>query len=204
MYHRKAPTNLGFSYVARSKKEMKERDGDDPKPEDATLWLNHPNGIASSEAACVRMGNLSRCTTRVVAEEDNTMTTKNSENDKRPNILLLLLDPISRGMFERSMPLTRQTLRDLGFVQFSNYTVVGGNSGPNQAALYSGIPLTHRDGIRKDAERIWLWDRLRDAGYKTLKAEDGCIENSNMVQSLKPNTTHGEALNKLFCFDFGK
>ena len=27
-----------------------------------------------------------------------------------------------------------------------------------------------------------------------FKAEDGCIANLNMVQSMKPNTTHGQAL----------
>ena len=55
-----------------------------------------------------------------------------------------------------------------------------------------------------DGGGIWLWDRLREAGYVTLKAEDGCIENSNMLQSLKPNTTHGDALHELFCFDYDR
>ena len=32
--------------------------------------------------------------------------------------------------------------------------------------------------------------------------KDGCIENSNMVQSINPKTTHGKALHRLFCWDF--
>jgi len=165
---------------------------------DMKVWYNG-NDIGSSEAICLTLLNRSRCTTRIIPEAPSL----NSTNE-RPNILLLLIDPISRGFFERSMPLTRQKLRELEFVHFSKFTAVGANSGPNQAALYSGIPLTRRDGINKNSERRWLWDRLRQSGYKTLKAEDGCIENSNMVQSLKPNTTHGEALNRLFCFDFDR
>ena len=105
------------------------------------------------------------------------------------------------------MPQTKEVLQELGFLQFTKYSAVGDNSGPNQAALYSGKPLFDRDGISKkgrDGESEWLWDTLRKAGYVTLKGEDGCIENSNMLQSLKPNTTHGEALNQMFCFDFDR
>jgi hypothetical protein len=32
----------------------------------------------------------------------------------------------------------------------------------------------------------------------------GCIENSNMLKSLEPNTTHGTELGQLFCFDFDR
>lgn len=52
-----------------------------------------------------------------------------------------------------------------------------------------------------DSGDEWLWDRLRSAGFVTLKGEDSCIENSNMMQSLSPNTTHGRALQGLFCFN---
>jgi hypothetical protein len=203
-YHRRAPRVPGFSY------QYKHSDG--PKPEDIQLWFNGDD-MNDVEAACVRLyQNQSRCTTRIVPQHPSqqrniaTASTMKQQQRQRPNLLLIMLDPMSRGQFERSMPQTRTALQNLGFVQFTNYTAVGSNSGPNQAALYSGLPLMDREGVKKHLQGggVWLWDRLRDAGYVTLKAEDGCIENSNMIQSLKPNTTHGEALQQLFCFDFDR
>jgi len=120
------------------------------------------------------------------------------------DLLVIMLDPMSWGQLHRSMPQTKALLEELDFLQFTQYSAVGDNSGPNQAALYSGKPLADRDGIANDGKSEWLWDTLRKAGYATLKGEDGCIENSNMLQSLKPNTTHGEALNQMFCFDFNR
>jgi hypothetical protein len=157
------------------------------------------------------------CKTRILPE--NPQTRGRSSHRSRLNkgvatvngvpigydLMVIMLDPMSRSHLQRSMPQTIAILRELEFLQFSKYSAVGDNSGPNQAALYSGKPLSDRDGIsKKGSESEWLWDTLRQAGYVTLKGEDGCIENSNMLQSLKPNTTHGEALNQMFCFDFNR
>lgn len=192
--------------------------GEEPLSQDvvASLWMDGTT-LTESEAACVTtIDERSRCTTRVLVADDeeegsipDTSPGRDGTNDdddvlRRPNILLILLDPISRSHFHRMMPQTETTLRDNQFIEFTKYTAVGPNSGPNQAALYSGIPLSKRDGINHDhlGGEEWLWDRLQaSGGYITLKAEDGCIENSNMIQSLKPNTTHGEALQGVFCYD---
>jgi Protein of unknown function (DUF229) len=174
----------------------------------ALLWMDASTS-AGLEAACAKVqSGPGRCTTRIleVDDYDNNGPTGTDAvaEEGRPNILLILLDPMSRSHFRRVMPRTAALLlHDAEFVEFTKYTAVGPNSGPNQAALYSGMPLSGRDGIRRDlnGEEEWLWDRLRANGYTTLKAEDGCIENSNMIQSLNPNTTHGGALQGLFCFD---
>lgn len=163
------------------------------------------NGISlsQSEAVCMKHRNgLSKCNTRISENEfskDNSL----SKDNVRPNVLLILLDPISRPHFDRSMQKTTATLAKLNFIKFEKYTAVGPNSGPNQAALYSGTTLKQRNQLHKNLKSNdkWLWDRLRAAGYVTLKGEDSCIENSNMMQSLAPNTTHGSALQGLFCFD---
>ena len=168
------------------------------------------------------------CTTRIVKQHLKTSkqqqlyrSSSSSATAEAPvpiNVLSILMDPLSRQQFQRSLPNTAALLQKLGFVHFPKYTVVGDNSGPNQAALFSGVPLQGgRDGIAgsqshgggdkttsADAPPFWLWDRLRAQGYVTLKAEDGCIENSNMAQSLKPNTTHGEQLYRMFCFDYDR
>ena len=83
---------------------------------------------------------------------------------KGMDVLVIMLDPMSRGHLERSMPQTKKVLQDLGFLSFTKYSAVGDNSGPNQAALYSGKPLSDRDGIskkRSDGKSDWLWDTLR-------------------------------------------
>mmetsp|Transcript_11308 Transcript_11308/g.26887 ORF Transcript_11308/g.26887 Transcript_11308/m.26887 type:complete len:386 (-) Transcript_11308:1215-2372(-) len=127
-----------------------------------------------------------------------------------------MLDPMSRSHFERTLPNTKDTLSQMNFTSFSKYTAVGPNSGPNQAALYTGRTLTSREGIAAENEdeeinnigrkqqrkRTWIGDTFHDEGkYVTLKSEDGCIKNSNMVQSIHPNTTHGKALEGMFCFE---
>jgi hypothetical protein len=134
----------------------------------------------------------------------SNVTYENNDH-QRPNVLLLLLlDPISRHHFNRTMPQTVAFLDKLNFVGFDRYTAVGPNSRPNQAALYLGIPLEKRNELHKDfhaGDDKWLLDRLTAAGYVTLKGEDICILNSNMMQSLGPNTPHGNALQGLFHFD---
>lgn len=99
------------------------------------------------------------------------------------------------------------TAGQLNFSHFPKYTTVGDNSIPNQAALYAGHILESRDGIRsetKQNKKSWIWDDLEQMGYVTFKAEDGCIANSNMVQSIQPNTTHGQTLIQLYCVDFAR
>ena len=112
-----------------------------------------------------------------------------------PNLLMIMIDPISRPLFDQLLPRTGALLRELNFTSFSRYTVVGDNSGPNQAALYSGQALSGGRGDISSSGRgrfRWIWDRLRQsrAGYATFKAEDGCQKNSNMIQSIRPTVTH--------------
>ena len=166
-YHRRAPPSLGFTYQYKPKRMHAEG----PKPEDVSLWFDNQD-INSSEAACARLNNFSRCTTRINPKNNIlSMGKKSNEVEDLPNILLILLDPMSKSHFERSMPKTAAMLETMGFIPFSNYSVVGRNSGPNQAALYSGMRLVDRYGIKKNIgqNNKWLWDRLRDDGYITLK-----------------------------------
>ncbi|CAB9510836.1 Protein of unknown function (DUF229) [Seminavis robusta] len=192
------------------------------------LWHSHPN-FNQSEAVCTRIqlckpprgvkrksagkyfappdiaAATIACTTRILPQTPKPAAVP-KKTRRRPNLLLLMMDPISRAQFHRTLPQTSYLIQQkLNFTSFSSYTAVGNNSGPNQAALYSGVPLSagNRESIA-DTERVWLWDRLKksSAQYVTLKAEDGCIANSNMLQSINPQVDHGEQLNRMFCFDF--
>jgi hypothetical protein len=118
------------------------------------------------------------------------------------SLLVVLIDPISRAHFRRALPRTRAELLAGGFVEFEGYSIVGPNSGPNQVALYSGMALRSRGGVGAPGHAPFLWDQLRRHGYATLKAEDGCAANSNMLQSLAPNVTHGSQIGALACFDW--
>ena len=159
-----------------------------------------------SEAVCVRINGCgtrekgaSACNTRILPLKEGRLVTH--ANSSMPNLLVVMIDPISRPLFYQSLPRTRQLLIDAGFTGFDNYTAVGDNSGPNQAALYSGQALSSRQDISSQDKRKfrWIWDDLRDAGYATYKAEDGCIRNSNMVQSIGPRTSHGSVIHQMSC-----
>ena len=91
------------------------------------------------------------------------------ESARRPNLLLLLIDPISRASFARSLPRLSKLLPALAYDTFTRYTAVGNNSGANQAALYQGRPLLTRRLAMKNSS--WLWDELRHQGYATFKGE---------------------------------
>mmetsp|Transcript_36458 Transcript_36458/g.112782 ORF Transcript_36458/g.112782 Transcript_36458/m.112782 type:complete len:1213 (-) Transcript_36458:23-3661(-) len=120
-------------------------------------------------------------------------------DDRPPNLVVIMLDPLSDARFRMAFPATRAALGELGFASFGRYGVVGPNSGVNQAALYAGAVLEGRAVEHVDG---WLWDHLGAAGYATLKTEDACVANSDMLQSTRPNTTHGRQLERLFCFHF--
>ncbi len=171
------------------------------------VWFS-AKSPAESEAICIKTNNDAifpsvACTTRIIPNYNviskdemlkkvgnrspyNTtvqLATKHGK-DERTNLLFIMIDPLSRLQLKRSLPNTWALLELLGFVDFVQYTAVGNNSGPNQAALYSGMKLEGgRQGIKgsvapkegEDKGRLWLWDRLKSAGYKTMKIEDGCV-----------------------------
>ena len=171
----------------------------DEKSGEMEVWTSakSPEGIplpGASEAICVKTNKNAilpsvACTTRIIpnyemltsvkdmAPSNNTaeFASKN-DRDERTNLLFIMIDPLSRLQLKRSLPNTWALLELLGFVDFVHYTAVGNNSGPNQAALYSGMKLDGgRQGIKGSDTRLWIWDRLKKAGYMTMKVEDGCV-----------------------------
>ena len=183
---------------------------------DIEVWMGDNEQHQKAEAACVKFYRDAihprvSCTTRILpsaTDANVSPSIKQTPTSGRPNLLLIMIDPLSRQQLRRSLPNTWALLELLGFQYFPQYTAVGNNSGPNQAALFSGLPLNDgRQGIRtssNNTKRIWLWDRLNDAGYVTMKAEDGCVSNSNMVQSISPQTHHGKQLQEMFCFHYDR
>ena len=164
------------------------------------VWTSAKSPEAS-EAICVKTNKHAilpsvACTTRIIPNDNmlasvgdrsasnNAKAALKNGEDKGTNLLFVMIDPLSRLQLKRSLPNTWALLKALGFVDFVHYTSVGNNSGPNQAALYSGMKLEGgRQGIkgsdipkkRGGERRLWLWDRLKNAGYMTMKIEDGCV-----------------------------
>ena len=187
---------------------------DDESNKKIETWFSSDDH-SIAEAACIKMVESTydsvSCTSRIIKQTQPELM-QQKRNKQAPNILSILIDPISREQFRQKLPRTSQLLKNLNFAIFQRHTVVGGNSGPNQAAIFSGKPLSNgRNGINASSSHgynkmkqksKWIWDDLRENGYVTFKAEDGCILNSNMIQSLQPNVTHGSALHEMFCFAF--
>ena len=146
----------------------------------STAWFSHEDPQLA-EAACetfrCERGQSPQvsCSTRVLIPPSMRATEaalrrkpKDRTITKRPNLLLLLIDPISRGEFSRSLPRLSRLLPALGYDTFTQYAAVGNNSGPNQAALYRGRPLRSRQDL---VNSTWLWDKLSRKGYATFKGE---------------------------------
>ena len=219
------------------------------------VWHSHPIP-SQAEAVCARVvcpgggEEAVGCATRILRKEEGAWLSPSapstadvkmiSAQERRPNLLVVMIDPMSRAHLLRTLPRTAMLLEKYDFVDFANYSAVGFNSGPNQAAFYAGAhasfieetskrrrrpsrrsaapssakeenkPAPTRRSLREgeqQQQRVWLWEQLRDKlGYRTLKVEDGCVENSNMVQSIitENSTDHGSQLKSLFCFDFSR
>ena len=172
------------------------------KPSVVQEWYSHVDP-SQAEAACQMMDRFGVglpevvCTTRVLVSDRPKPRSARDDASPKPNLLVLLIDPISRPQLRRSLPRTLQLLQTMQLEELTRYTAVGNNSGPNQAALYRGTPLLSRRDLNNST---WLWDRLSQKGYATFKGEDGCILNSNFLSSIHPRTTHGSQLKHLFCF----
>lgn len=168
-----------------------------PLDDGLQLWYSH-RVPSRAEAACARVRCeqgaplTTVCQTRIVPLDAAAAKPRaRAVGSPAPNLLFVLLDPMSRAHFGRAMPRTRAVLERRGFGHFGHYAVVGANSGPNQVALYQGGVLGGRNVSAMRDSATWLWDALADAGYITMKSEDGCVANSNMVASIRPRTDHG-------------
>ena len=154
------------------------------------VWTENQDSN-QSEAVCVKMNR-----NAIPPTDTNTVTPDENQFSDRPNLLITMIDPLSREQLKCSLPNTWAFLELLGLVDFSHYTTVGNNSGPHQAALYLGMPLSDHQDIHKsdnNSTRIWFWDLLNAAGYMTMKVQNGCISNQ---------THYGKQLNNLFCFSY--
>lgn len=107
----------------------------------ARLWRSKENledAGSCFEAACVRVacssGNQTACSTRICPPKLSVPPLQPVQGTARPDILLIMIDPISRPQLLRALPKTVALMERLGYARFEKYTSVGLNSGPNQVS----------------------------------------------------------------------
>jgi Protein of unknown function (DUF229) len=158
----------------------------------SSVFANPLDSNALSQVACV---------SRILPSKENKKITR---TERKPNILFIIIDPISGPHFDFIMPETSAFFKkEPKFIRFDHYTTVGNDSDSNQRALFSGTKAVSQES--KSVESDLLWNKLQDAGYVTFAAENSCVSDSFMMRSGILNATnHGHDLQKLFCFHFAR
>ncbi|KAJ2396686.1 hypothetical protein GGI05_001013 [Coemansia sp. RSA 2603] len=93
---------------------------------------------------------------------------------KRPNVIFLMIDAVSRRQFFRRLPKSANIMRTLErpgnhrIFELFRYHSVGFSTDNNTRAMYTGDILP----VRRNPLPIWAY--YRDRGYVTARVETGC------------------------------
>lgn len=109
----------------------------------------------------------------------NLSSRKQFENEDKLSVLILGMDSVSRLMFHRSLPQTKQVLDGMGAVEFRGYNRVADNTFPcliplltgrSQNDILSGCVHEHPNGNFDWCH--YLWDDFEENGYVTAYVEN--------------------------------
>ncbi|KAF9971386.1 hypothetical protein BGZ73_005698 [Actinomortierella ambigua] len=114
------------------------------------------------------------------AEPPRVAGSKEAPQPLMDDVVMILVDAISRGKFIDQMVKTMAVLdrvNNAGAVagtghrifDFKHYNVHGRNSPPNKAVIYSGQRL---DDLRQNTH--WLWDTYQEQGFATAHTDGEC------------------------------
>ncbi|XP_017838805.2 uncharacterized protein LOC108597026 [Drosophila busckii] len=98
--------------------------------------------------------------------------------ERRPSVILLGLDSISRVNFQRTMPKTAKFVSQPGWVEMVGYNKVADNTLPNLLAVLTGHrphELHEHCDISSYGcldELPWIWKQYKRSGYMTATGED--------------------------------
>lgn len=126
-----------------------------------------------------------------------------SSSSIKPNVVVMMIDAVSRAQFVRAMPKTLQFFQNLNsepgqrfsVFDFQFFGTLGAYSPPNRYAFFSGYPFVDDqaffDGspfpqeqkVLRVNERkgVWMWDVLSEQGYITYSARDMCSKTAAFV-----------------------
>ncbi|KAF9951587.1 hypothetical protein BGZ65_005857, partial [Modicella reniformis] len=102
------------------------------------------------------------------------------------DVVMILIDAISRAKFTHEMKTVMETLTKINstaaaggspgtntgyrIFDFEHYNVLGQNSPPNKAFIYSGQSIKNM----KEGPKHWLWDVFEEQGFKTAHTDGEC------------------------------
>ncbi|KAF9125857.1 hypothetical protein BGW39_007097 [Mortierella sp. 14UC] len=93
------------------------------------------------------------------------------------DVVMLLVDAISRGKFLAAMTDAMEALRAANTTEsryrifdFEHYNVLGQNSPPNKAFIYSGQSIENMN----HGPKHWIWDVYEEQGFTTAHTDGEC------------------------------
>jgi len=109
--------------------------------------------------------------------------TKEAPQPLLDDVVMLLVDAISRAKFMIEMKTVMETLRTINttvetthsggghrIFDFEHYNVLGQNSPPNKAYIYSGQSIENMN----HGPKHWVWDVYEEQGFKTAHTDGEC------------------------------
>ncbi|XP_018783831.1 PREDICTED: uncharacterized protein LOC108965702 [Bactrocera latifrons] len=119
-----------------------------------------------------------------VQQKNNSATNSSKKHTtssrKKPNVLLLGIDSVSRINLRRTMPETFKHLQMNNWFELQGYNKIGDNTFPNLLAMLTSYNLTTGEekcrpttvGGLNDPICNLIWNNFKNYGYKTAYAED--------------------------------
>ncbi|KAF9433724.1 hypothetical protein BGZ76_009057, partial [Entomortierella beljakovae] len=128
-------------------------------------------------------------------------TKKSSEQRTKPNVMVILMDAVSRRQFYRKLARTSSTLGNLDkrekggpeLHEFFRYHAVGFNTDDNSRAIYSNTTQL------LSPPNLPIWKDFYDAGYITSRVEDNCDDWSAHYAGIATSQYFDHELQAPFC-----
>ncbi|XP_023162569.2 uncharacterized protein LOC111593783 [Drosophila hydei] len=142
-----------------------------------------PRHISGIVVECHEIGNRSRILQRDAFPLVQYPVGRNEKNDEErsrinPSVIMLGIDSMSQMNFQRTMPLTAQFVRQLGWYEMLGYTSAGDYTLYNLMIFLTGRPPQRLQPFCDMAKPgcldaiTYLWNHFHNSGYLTAFAED--------------------------------
>jgi hypothetical protein len=156
-------------------------------------WDQKKNGLLefNEEYVMIKCETESNFLTREPLKSDiNTsqsfnLPDKSILKDQKPlvnDVVLILLDGVSREHFNEEFTRTAEFLKNISSLtkgthetySFNRYNVLGINSPPNKAFIYSGQSKDYLWANGNEAKATWLWEIYERQGFVTMHTDGEC------------------------------
>ncbi|CAO3572089.1 unnamed protein product [Mortierella alpina] len=126
-----------------------------------------------------------------------------AEPTRRPNVMVMFMDAVSRRQFYRKLAKTSAVVASLDKTaqggpqlhEFFRYHAVGFNTDANSRAIYSNSSTSNG----RDTPNPPLWKDFYEAGYITARVEDNCEDWSTQYTGVATSQYFDHELQAPFC-----